>query len=67
MKVGVLATSLSLRVDGEGELAKLSWMFATREMRRDLEEREKSSTMARTWNPLTVLISRTSGKGLTWT
>ncbi len=60
MKVRVLATSIGLRVDGAGYLATLYWMFVARERRRDLEGREKFSTMARTWNPPTVLIVRCS-------
>ena len=63
MKVGVLATSIGLRVAGEGELAMLNRMFVAREMRRELEERVKSSRMARTWNPPTVLIAGWNGCG----
>jgi hypothetical protein len=58
MKVRVLATSIGLRVDGAGYLATLYWMFVARERQRDLEGREKFSTMARTWNPPTILIYR---------
>lgn len=66
MKVRVLATSIGLRVDGAGYLATLYWMFVARERQRDLEGREKFSTMARTWNPPTILTVRGAARAARW-